>query len=267
MLSTKSQYAKTEKFYILILLLVGLLLPVNPAFAQTPTPPSEPLTKQLPANGIRSQNRAAINITAAAPNVLQDPSFEASYGSGAYWGQFSSNFGTPLCIVADCGDGGGTAGPRTGSVWSWFGGIDFTDPDAVSPEVGDVYQDVSFPSCGATLQFYLWIGAAAAGSDANDIFIVGVDGNVVFSANATQKSSYPSYTLVNVDVSAYANGGIHQVEFYSNISGQYVTFNLDDVALISGNCTVSGNAGVAGATLNYTGGSTTADGSGNYSFN
>ena len=193
-------------------------------------------------------------------NLVQDPSFEASYNSTAYWGQYSTNFGTPLCIPADCGNGLGTAGPHSGNVWGWFGGTTLV-------EQGDIWQDVTFPRCGATLQFYFWIGRANSGSDASDYFVAAIDGNAVFSANATQKNSYASYKLVSVNVNAYADGGVHEIEFFSQTSGQIVTFNLDDVSLIGTCPTISGNAGVAGATLNYTGGSTSADGSGNYAFN
>src|SRR5258706_1303603 len=242
----------------MILLLIGLLLPTGSALAQAPTPPLDPFAKHLPANGTKVQIPIlAENITPhSANNYLQDPSFEAG-GSG--WGQYSTNFGTPLCTTAICGDGAGTAGPHTGSVWGWFGGT-------TANEIADLYQNLNFPACNvATLQFYFWIGKANAGSNTGDFFIAAVDGNVVFTANATQKSSYSTYKLISINVSPYANGAVHQVEFYSNTSGQIVTFNLDDVSLV-GCPTISGNAGVAGATMNYTGGSTLTDGGGNYSF-
>ena len=228
--------------YFRVLMLVAALLPTDSASAQD----FSPYEKQMPANGMRGRVPTThSNFSSfSGPNLLLDPSFEASYGSNAYWGQYSTNFGTPLCIVADCDNGGGTAGPRTGSVWGWLGGTP-------NNEVSDLYQYVTFPSCGATLQFYLWIGFAAPGSDVNDYFGAAIDGNLVFSANATQKNLYPAYTLISVDVSAYANGGTHLVEFFSSTSGQAVTFNLDDVALIT-NCTISGNAGAADVTLSYT---------------
>ena len=217
-------------------------------------------------------NQTSQNYTASPALYIQDPSFEASFLSNTYWGQFSTN-SIPVCNV-DPNNGCGnfsTAAPRTGVNWVWFGGIDFTQPGMISPEIGDVYQNVIFPSCSATLQFYFWIGAAQPGSDANDYFAAKVDGATVFLANATQTGSYPGYTLVSVDVSAFATGTVHTVEFYSNISDQFVTFNLDDVSLIpGGNCTISGNAGAAGTTLSYTDGTpktVIADGSGNYSIN
>jgi uncharacterized protein YcfL len=205
----------------------------------------------------------------ALTNLVQDPSLEAAISSTAVWKQNSTNSDTPLCMlsITECNFGIGKTAPRTGSVWALFGGIDWTDPESLSPEIGDLYQNVTFPnSCSATLQFYFWIGQAPTGSDATDIFMAKIDGVNVFTANATQKSSYLAYTLVSVDVSSFANGAIHKVEFYSRTDGQQVIFNLDDVSLADTCFSISGNAGVADATLNYTSGSTTADGSGNYSF-
>jgi hypothetical protein len=209
-----------------------------------------------------------VGSASALTNYVQDPSFEAAYTSTAIWQQTSTNSGSPLCTVADCDNDGGTAGPRTGPVWAWFGGIDFTDPDYTSPENSSVSQNVTFPnSCGVQLQFYLWIGKAPTGSGVDDVLNAKVDNTTVFSVNATQKASYPSYTLVTVGLSAsLANGAAHTVRFDSTTSGQTVTFNVDDVAVVSTCFTISGNAGTPGATINYTGGSTTADGSGNYTF-
>lgn len=199
-------------------------------------------------------------------NLVQDPSFEASVESETFWGQFSSNFATPLCTFSDCGGPGGIFQPHTGNVWGWFGGINFSNPGVVNPSEDDMWQNVTFPSCGgATLEFYFRIPGAQEGADENDRFTVFIDGINVWSANATQTSIYPSYTLIRVDVSQFANGAVHLLEFYSVISDQNTNFFLDDVSL-TGCPAISGNAGVAGATINYTGGSTIANGSGNYSF-
>ena len=212
---------------------------------------------------------APVGRVSALTNLVQDPSLEAAIASTAIWIQSSSNSDTPLCtpLIPECNFGAMTA-PRTGSVWALFGGIDWTDPEAASPEVGDLFQYVTFPnSCSATLEFYFWIGAAPAGSDAADVFAAKIDGVNVFTANATQKSTYSSYTLVSVNVSSFANGAVHKVEFYSVTSGQTVIFNLDDISLTNTCLAISGNAGIAGASLSYTENgpkSVLADGSGNY---
>src|SRR5215212_1677985 len=210
-----------------------------------------------------------VGKVSALTNPVQDPSLEAAYGSIVIWKQSSTNSDTPVCksTVVDCMVA--TGAPRTGIVWGQFGGLDWSDPDVVSPEQAQLYQNVTFPnSCSATLQFNFWIGDAAG--DANDVFNVLIDGAAVFTANATQQSSYPAYTLVDVNVNSYANGAVHKVEFFSrqykHSPSQTVTFNLDDISLTDTCFTISGNAGVAGTTLNYTGGSTMTDASGNYSF-
>src|SRR5258708_23536803 len=141
----------------MIVLLIGLLLPTGSASAQSPAPPPKSIIKHLPANGVRSPNLvgSAPLTSLSGTNLLQDPSFEASFGSTTYWQQFSTNFGTPLCSVAVCGTGINAA-PRSGSVWAFFGGVDFTVSGMISPEIGDIYQNVTFPSCVASLQFYFW---------------------------------------------------------------------------------------------------------------
>ncbi len=148
---------------------------------------------------------------------FDDPSFEYSYSTYPYWDQYSTNYGSPLSTVADYGNDGGTAGPHTGAVWGWFGGT--TDYENAS-----LSQTVYFPRGYPylKLKFYFWIGRANAGSDANDKFIAQVDGVTVFSANATQKSSYSSYKQVSVNVSGFATNAPHTITFSSVTSGQIV---------------------------------------------
>ncbi|MCZ7671199.1 MAG: hypothetical protein M5U34_30725 [Chloroflexi bacterium] len=67
-----------------------------------------------------------------------------------------------------------------------------------------------------------------------DYFNVQIDGTEVFRAGADEQASYSSYTLVNVDVSAYADGNSHEIKFYGYTnSASAVNFNLDDVVLES----------------------------------
>ena len=257
--------------FFLIIVLSGFFTPTNFASAKTLAQDISPFAKHRPTQSLTSQNLTAnADIPAiTATNLLQDPSFEASFGNNLYWNQSSTNYGTPLCPSTDpdtgCGNGGGTAGPHTGSAWGWFGGT-------LTDDTGSISQSVTFPSGPANLEFYLWIGFAAAGSDTADVFTAKIDGSTVFSANATQISSYSSYTLVSIDVSAYANGATRTVTFSSVTTGQLVTFNLDDVALLAQPptlFTISGNAGIGGVTLSYTDGTpkaATADGAGLYSF-
>jgi len=71
------------------------------------------------------------------------------------------------------------------------------------------------------------------GGDAANTFTAKIDDITVFSANATQFDSYPTYTLVTVDASDFADGAAHTVTFSSATTGQVVNYNRDDVALRS----------------------------------
>ncbi len=164
-------------------------------------------------------------VGAAFTNLLQDPGFEA-YTPNPYWAETSTNFGTPLCTSGACGTGGGTTGPRTGAVWAWFGGT-------AAYEAGSLSQTVTIPTGAAKLEFYLWIGVADPGSDAADLFNAEIDNTTLFTTNATEIALYPSYTLVSIDVSAYADNASHTVVFSSVTDGQNVNISLDDAALLS----------------------------------
>ena len=247
-----------------VLVLLGLIL----TFAGgVQAQEGDPLQRKRPGTGFLTEPLAPPENPLPASgvtNFVADPSFEASFPYGPPWYSTSMNFPSVLCTKAACGTGSGTAGPHTGNVWVWLGGI------APQNESGSAYQAVSFPSCGATLQFYLWIGAATKGSDANDRLIVQIDNTQVFTANATQKSLYPSYKLVSVNVNAFADGSQHTVRFWGITTNQLVTFNIDDVSLTSGPCvTISGSTGMGSVVINYynvrpQGFQTQADGS--YSF-
>ena len=159
--------------------------------------------------------------------LLQDPSFEAGTPNPD-WAEGSTNFGTPLCTLALCGDGGGTAGPRTGDWWSWFGGT-------ASVEDAFVSQDVNIPSGAATLEFYLWIGAHS-GNGASDYVRVLMDNTEVFRATDADTGYDSGYTLVTLDVSSFA-GGMHtvRVEEHNDASAANVfNANVDDVTLTAG---------------------------------
>jgi hypothetical protein len=161
---------------------------------------------------------------------VADPSFETFVGQdNPYWAEASTNFGTPLCqSLGACGGASVYTGPRTGTAWAWFGGT-------ALPEVATLSQAITFPLSGtATLSFYFWIGAADAGSGADDVFEARLDGTPLFQANATQRGQYPLYTLVNLEASAYTDGLPHSLQFYTNTSGQVVNFNVDDVSASCG---------------------------------
>ena len=236
-----------------ILLLIGLLLlPAGAVKAKTISPLRieatglDSLTSRdtspFRSHQIKLLENPAVGapIVASATNLVQDPSFEGFTppSTDPSWSQSDNYYGTPLCNDVNCGyftD----AHPNSGSVWAWFGGAQ------IPSHIGSLSQVVTFPYGGATLAFYFWIGYAQPGSDANDVFYAKVDGVTVFSANATQAASYPAYTLVSVNVSSFANGAAHTIQFSHVNTTQDVGFHLDDVGLFATTCSTTPSGGAA----------------------
>lgn len=162
---------------------------------------------------------------AGAQNLLSDPSFEAGSPNPS-WFESSTNFGTPLCTIGGCGNGAGTTGPHTGDWWAWFGGIS-------AYEEGLVSQSVVIPAGSATLSFWLWIGVRSG--NGIDYLSALMDGNPVFTVYE-YTAGYDSYTQVTLDVSSYADGAPHTLEFLSEIFGPSLSnISIDDVELVSNN--------------------------------
>lgn len=163
-------------------------------------------------------------------NLVVDPGFEAGV-TNPNWVCTSTNFGTPLCDVASCGTGGGTAGPHGGSVWAWFGGCGSSC--TTYPEIGTVSQTVTIPAAGlAELRFWLWNGSASG--NGQDYLAAKIDGNVVFTAIEGNAAYTAGYAQVIVNVSAYADGGAHVLMFEGvQMSTTNTNFCLDDIELES----------------------------------
>jgi hypothetical protein len=164
---------------------------------------------------------------AAAPLACSEAVLDGGFEAGqvtTFWTQSSTNFGTPICSAGLCGDGGGTAAPRTGTWWTWLGGSEL-------PRVSSVQQNVTLPPGIARLRFHLWIGARSG--NGTDVMRVRLDGVPVFTATEAAPG-YGAYTLVDLDVSGFATGGSHALRFESTSSGPEIsTFNVDDVSLQS----------------------------------
>ena len=187
------------------------------------------------------------NATWSAPagNIISDPSFEVD-GVLDWSEQSSTNFGSPWCSPLICGNRS-TSGPHSGSGWVWLGG---TNRD----ELATIAQNVVISKRTATLEFYLWIGQAPAGSDADDVFKLLIDNKTIFTASALDQTAYNTWQLIRQDVTPYADGKSHNIKFSVATTGQAVSFNLDDVSLttISNGYNISGSAGASGVSLTYT---------------
>jgi hypothetical protein len=155
-------------------------------------------------------------------DVVADGGFEGGTPNSS-WDESSTSFGTPLCDAAGCGTGGGT-GPRSGSWWTWFGGIE-------SAESASVSQLVTIPvGSSAELRFFLEIPATGQPGVMN----VSLDGDVLFTVTEADAGSYPTYQEVILDVSGYADGGSYALEFSSTTqaAAEVTNFFVDDVSLV-----------------------------------
>ena len=186
--------------------------PTTPPGSATATPATPPATPTCAPGG--------------GGQLLQDPSFEGGTPN-ANWTEASINFGTPLCDVAGCGNGGGTAGPRTGDWWAWFGGT-------TALEEGSVEQTVNIPAGSTTLQMYLWIGNHS-GSGQSDYVRVLVGGTEVFRATDADTQYDAGYTLVSVDITAQAGGSrVVRIEEHNEAGADVFNANVDDVTITGG---------------------------------
>ena len=140
------------------------------------------------------------------------------------WAEASTNFGTPLCTA---GCGGGTS--HGGSWWAWFGGFDGYD-------LASVGQDLVIPSGTATLRF--WLRIAACASTVEDTLTVSIDGTPVSAFdNGDASCGAMSYTQHMIDVSAFADGGLHTLTVVGEVFGSgppassITNFWFDDVSI------------------------------------
>ena len=190
-------------------------------------PPQAPLPGSVNRLGVPTPTQNVKGDFPQAPlggiNQVQDGSFEAGTPN-PYWTEASTNFGTPLCTVAACGAGTGT-GPRTGQWWAWFGGI-------AAFEEGSMTQQVTIPAGATNLTFYT---EAIICASPNDYLEVEIDATQVFlMTGADPQCGVLGYAQEVVDISAYADGGVHTLTFHSITTGVGNTnFFVDDVELLT----------------------------------
>jgi hypothetical protein len=167
------------------------------------------------------------SLLAAAPasgaELLGDGSFEAAVvGNSPSWVEADNGaMGSPICGPI-CGDGGGTAGPRTGTSWAWFGG------GLAGVHTSSLAQTVTIPAGTATFSFFLRIGLAG---DGDETLTAKIDSTPLFAATGLTPG-FAGYAPVTMNASAFANGGAHTVRLeYTNAAGIDPNLNVDDVSL------------------------------------
>ena len=138
------------------------------------------------------------------PLVVSDGSFEAGTPN-PFWTETSTNFDSPICNESDCTTGTGT-GPADGLYWAWFGGMELYEEGAVS-------QSMVIPVTSEALVFELEVSECDSPADYLEVLI---DGNQeYFIDGSSALCGGLGYTPQSVDLSAYADGSSHTIEFHS----------------------------------------------------
>ena len=169
---------------------------------------------------------------AHAAEVLLDGGFEAATGSppvSPSWTEADSitgaSPGSPLCDAPYCTTGSGTAGPRSGTKWAWFGGY----PSGNAGHTASLAQTVTIPAGQANLSYYYRNGVVSSPFTAT--LTVKIDSTVV-KTHTEASSAESAYALQTVDVSSFADGGTHTVSFsYQNPTAGANNMTVDDVSL------------------------------------
>ncbi len=156
-------------------------------------------------------------------NLVLDPGFEAGSPNDS-WEESSMVFETPICD-AGCTDEKG-AEPFAGTYWAWFGGVED------EPETASLSQTIIINPDMAFLSFQFQIRSGAGTGD--DVFTVDLDGDTVFMVTDLDMEDYDSYSLVELDISDWADGGAYELVFSSSHAGTGLSsFFVDEVSLVS----------------------------------
>lgn len=166
--------------------------------------------------------------------LLSDSGLEASdpnTGANPFWASSSQGFGSAICTNSICPDDAGTALPRNGIAWAWFGGI-------AAAETSTLSQSVVIPvGSSRHLNLFLRRGFVSTPFDAE--LRVKVDGSTLrtFAEPTVAEAAYVART---VDLSAFANGASHtlQLEYVNPASSGKSNFVVDDLSI---DCSANGN--------------------------
>lgn len=157
-------------------------------------------------------------------NIILEPGFESGSPSPV-WAEASTNFGTPLCTEAACGNGGGS-GSHTGDWFAWFGGIAAFEESMIS-------QTVTIPpGNNADLFFFLEQPVCDSPQDFLNVVIDGTD-TVFHTDGSSPLCGQIGYSLQTVSLTAYADGLPHEIKFFSTIyglNGNGSNFFVDDIS-------------------------------------
>lgn len=151
---------------------------------------------------------------------LQDGGFEGGTPS-TVWSESSTLFGTPICTADDCG----ARLARSGSGFAFLGGA------VGAAETASLEQSVVLHAGTAILDLHLW--KAAASGNGVDRFRALLDGVELASLREDRTGFSSGYRRLEVDASAFADGGTHLLRLEATTSdpSRPTSFLVDDVAL------------------------------------
>jgi len=147
------------------------------------------------------------------------------------WHEVSKINGTPICgPYTGCGL---HTEAHAGDGHAWFG-ANINDPELnevniLELEIASIEQTVIIPTQATILSF--WLKMPQASELETDFIQVRIDKNDIFRVTGTEAANYQEYTKVSLDISRYADNGVHTIAFYSE--SKLAVFFVDDVELIS----------------------------------
>ncbi len=167
-------------------------------------------------------------FTNAQSQSITDGSFEHVRSDGT-WDVTPPGFGGPLCVYWSC-QFSDTQHPRTGAWWLRFG-------SNAAPVSGSARQTVIIEP---EAELDLWLQIPGPCDSPDDYLEVRIDGTAVLRIDGSSPlCGSPGYTRQRADVSAFADGGSHDLEIYSETffsGGSSTRFFVDDVSLARGVC-------------------------------
>ena len=137
------------------------------------------------------------------------------------------------------------ATPHSGSWLAWLGDE--------NNEVSYISQGGISIGASTTLRLWYWINSEDACG--NDYGYVQVNSITIQTWNLCSINNTYGWAMLDLNLAAYIGQAVTLSVVTTSNSSLYSGLLIDDVSLIPPP-TISGNAGIAGATLNYTGGST-----------
>jgi hypothetical protein len=180
-------------------------------------------------------------VAADCPELVADGSFEAGTPS-EIWEESSSNFGTPLCSRARCGDPGSGSDPAHCDYWAWFGGSPTVHEEAA------LAQELIISRDARELRFGLEMSTCAGPEDYLEILID--DDPVFFKRGEDELCGKIGYEQQTVDLGAYADGGVHTLRFHAETFGRggiASDFFVDGVSIQACGAGGAGAGGEGGA--------------------